>query len=339
MKFSTVVSGLAALTAVNAFPTFFKRETNNSSEDVHNKTILLTNDDGWAATNIRATYRELKAVGYDVILVAPVSQRSGFGGQFGLPPTVNLTTNGEFSYPAAGAPSWNHEQDDLNVWYFNGTPSSCVAFGLEYVIPKYFNNKTVDLVVAGPNEGTNLSPGMYTLSGTIGATYTAVGRGIPGVAFSGSNGNNSFFKDDASKINKTDFAPNVYAKKVVEFVEILFESQKNHPRLLPLTTGININLPPITSDCVDPEWVFTRLSGPESVSPNLKLNETSGLFVWQYGQFVGTKQCVFGDCDLPSESWILTDKLCKSSISVFSIDYDASYEQTQTVEKYLDPLF
>lgn len=36
-----------------------------------NKTILLTNDDGWASTNIRATYSALKDAGYDVLLVPP----------------------------------------------------------------------------------------------------------------------------------------------------------------------------------------------------------------------------------------------------------------------------
>lgn len=337
MKFSAFVSGLAALTSVSAFPLFTKRD--NTTEENANKTILLTNDDGWAATNIRATYRELKSAGYEVILVAPVSQRSGFGGQFSLPPTVNLTTGGEFDYPPAGSPSWGHEEDDLNVWYFNGTPASSVAFGLNYVIPKYFDNKTVDLVVAGPNEGTNLSPGMYTLSGTIGATYTAVNRGLPAIAFSGSNSNNSFFKDDEGKEDEELFAPNIYAKKVVDFVGRLFESHKNHPTLLPITTGINVNFPTVGKDCSDPEWVFTRLSGKDSVSPDLAYNETSGLFVWKYGTFEATEQTIFGDDTLPSESWILLDQKCKSSVSVFSIDYDASYQQTQTVEKYLSPLF
>lgn len=337
MKFSSIVSGLAALSSVSAFPLFSKRD--NATEDAHNKTILLTNDDGWAATNIRATYRELKAVGYEVILVAPVSQRSGFGGQFALPPTVNLTTGGEFNYPPAGSPSWGHEEDDLNVWYFNGTPASAVAFGLNYVIPTYFDNRTVDVVVSGPNEGTNLSPGMYTLSGTIGATYTAVNRGLPAVAFSGSNSNNSFFKDDEGKEDEELFAPNIYAKKIVEFVERLFESHKNHPSLLPITTGINVNFPTVGKDCPSPEWVFTRLSGKDSVSPDLTYNKTSGLFVWQYGTFEATEQTIFGDNLLPSESWILLDQTCKSSVSVFSIDYDASYQQTQTVEKYLSPLF
>ena len=80
------------------------------------------------------------------------------------PPT--LQTDGEFGYPAAGAPSWDHEADDDHIWYFNGTPASLVAFGLQYVIPKYGDNVSIDMVVAGPNEGLN-SGSMFTLSGTI----------------------------------------------------------------------------------------------------------------------------------------------------------------------------
>jgi 5'-nucleotidase len=36
------------------------------------------------------------------------------------------------------------------------------------------------------NVGTNLGPFLYTLSGTMGGTYAAVGRGIPGIVSSAS---------------------------------------------------------------------------------------------------------------------------------------------------------
>jgi 5'-nucleotidase len=39
--------------------------------------------------------------------------------------------------------------------------------------------------MSGPSFGWNLGPFLYILSGTIGATYTAVERGIPALAFSG----------------------------------------------------------------------------------------------------------------------------------------------------------
>ncbi|KAM9891338.1 hypothetical protein OXX79_010794 [Metschnikowia pulcherrima] len=333
MKISAILGTFATALSVSAAPVY---EDNAFASS--NKTVLLTNDDGWASTNIRAAYRELKSAGHEVILVAPVQQRSGFGGQFGLPSSKNLTAGGEFNYPPAGSPSWGHEDNDMNIWYFNGTPASCVAFGLNYIIPKHFDNKTVDLVVAGPNEGTNLSPGMYTLSGTIGATYSAVNRGIPGIAFSGSMTNNSFFVDDLSRENDTTFGPNILARKVVNLVDSLFDSFENRPNLIPKTTGINVNFPPVGKDCNDPDYVYSRMSGLDSVTPNLVFNETTGLPVWQYGKFAATTQCIFGDCDLPSESWVLSQEKCKSSLSLFSIDYDASYKQSQAVKSFLAPI-
>lgn len=333
MKFSTIASAILAASSAIAAP-LAKRD------DGKNKTILLTNDDGWAATNIRATYSALKDAGYDVILVAPVQQRSGFGGQFALPTTEKLTEDGEFSYPPAGSPSWGHEDNDKNIWYFNGTPASSVAFALNYVVPQHFDNKSIDLVVAGPNEGLNLSPGMYTLSGTIGATYASVLRGYPAIAFSGSNSNNSFFKDDELRLSDDLFPPVIYAKKVVEIVDRLFNLSSARPRVLPKTTGLNVNFPKVgdeDEECKDPEWVFTRLSGEDSPVPNLKYS--NGTVKWSDGLFETATECVFGDCDLPSEAWVIAEQKCKTPISVFSIDYDASYQQAKSVQKYLGPLF
>lgn len=335
MRFSTVLTALTAAFTAAAAP-LEKRDDDSTAAS--NKTILLTNDDGWASTNIRATYKLLKAAGHEVIMVAPVVQRSGYGGQFGLPLSKTLPAGGDFNYPPAGSPSWGHEDDDMNIWYFNGTPASCVAFGLNYVIPTYFDNKTIDLVVAGPNEGLNLSPGMYTLSGTIGATYAAVYRGYPAIAFSGSMTNNSFYQDDASHENDTTFGPNILAKKVVDLVDGLFESFENRPNILPVTTGINVNFPAVGEDCTDPEYVYTRLSGASSLTSDLAFNETSGLPQYVSKGYTGIRTCVFGDCDLPSEAWILYNQKCKSSLSLFSVDYDADYKQAEAVREFLSPI-
>ena len=53
-------------------------------------------------------------------------------------------------------------------------------FGLDVIVPQVLGNETIDLVVNGPNEGGNLGPFLYTLSGTMGATYAAVYRGVSG---------------------------------------------------------------------------------------------------------------------------------------------------------------
>ncbi|KAK6456760.1 acid phosphatase [Scheffersomyces xylosifermentans] len=307
------------------------------------KNILLTNDDSWVSTNIRATYYKLKEAGHNVTLVAPVSQRSGWGGKFDIPSSKTLETNGEFAYVKAGEPSWGHEVDDDHIWYFNGTPSSAVAFALTYVFPIYFNEKnyTVDLVVSGPNEGTNMSPGMYTLSGTMGATYNSVYRGYPAVAFSGSNGNNSFFKDELDLDDKLS-PPTILAGKIVDFVDHLFTAQGANPRALPLGVGINVNFPQVgylNESCVDPKWVSTRLTGQYASGADMIYNATSDSFVWTQTSWKAITACNNGDCSLPSENFVVGYTNCSSSVSVFSVDYDANLGLTSQVNSILSPLF
>lgn len=309
--------------------------------------ILLTNDDGFAATNIRATYYKLKEAGHNVYLVAPVSQRSGWGGKFDIPYTSTLQTDGEFGYVKAGSPSWGHELDDDHIWYFNGTPASSVAFALQYVLPVYFGEKdgkntTIDLVVSGPNEGTNMSPGLFTLSGTMGATYTSVFRGLPAIAFSGSNSNNSFFKDDLD-LNDNLAPSTIYAGKVVEIVQTVFKNQGDNERALPLGVGININFPKVgyqseDDKCINPVFRRTRLTGDNASAPNLNYNATSNSFYWKATTYPGIAICNNGDCNLPSENTIVEHTDCQSSVSVFAVDFDANLKLTEQTEALFAPL-
>ena len=307
------------------------------------KTILLTNDDGWASTNIRATYIQLKEDGHDVYLVAPVSQRSGFGGTFDLPETPTLETNGGFNYPAAGAPSWGHEVDDDHIWYFNGTPASCVAFGASYLLPTQFNIEKIDLVVSGPNEGDNLASSAFTASGTIGASYNAVYRDIPAIAFSGANTNNSFFKDSLD-LNDPMSSPTILGTKIAEFVDELFKAQGKNDRALPLGVGLNVNFPLVGHDdpeCTNPKWVESRFSGENTTSISMVYNASSNIFVFEQPVNVAQalKVCLNGDCSLPSENTVVQHMNCSTSVTVFSIDYDANEKLTKETFNLLKPLF
>lgn len=305
------------------------------------KNILLSNDDGWAATNIRAAYRDLKEAGHNVIMVAPVAQRSGWGGRFQIPEeTDKLVSNGEFDYKVKGDPAWGHEDDDMNIWYFNGTPSACVAFGLDYVIPKHFSNVTIDLVVNGPNEGINVGPMLYTLSGTMSATCLGVYRGYPAVAFSGSNSNNSFFKDslDDDPLNPS----NINAKQLVSVVDQLFEAQGVNSRVLPLGVGLNVNIPKVGYDsdynCTSPKFVYSRLNGLDSDTSSIVYNETSGYVHVKYIYPESLTICYAGDCTLPSEALILEEYKCSTAISAFQVDYDANLVLQNQVKGLLTPL-
>lgn len=149
--------------------------------------ILMGNDDGFGSAQLREFYRFLKADGHDVLIVAPVDNESGQGGRADYTSSRNLTRPSEFNLVPAGAPSLDRDPTDPDIWYYNGTPAACTFVALDYVLPLHYDNKSIDLYVGGPNYGTNVGSFLYTLSGTMGGTYAAVGRGLPGIAFSGSN--------------------------------------------------------------------------------------------------------------------------------------------------------
>ncbi|EMG46235.1 PHO2 Acid phosphatase [Candida maltosa Xu316] len=305
------------------------------------KNILLTNDDGWASTEIRATYYKLKDAGHNVFLVAPVSQRSGYAGKFDLPSSPTLQTNGEFSHPKAAAPSWGHEVDDDHIWYFNGTPASCTAVGLDYIIPTFGDNVKVDLVVSAVNQGNNAGPAAYTGSGTIAGAYIAVYRGYGAVAFSGANSNNSFFKDSLD-LNDDKNPSTLYATKVVQLVNQLFKSQGDNPRVLGLGVGLNVNFPPAGYDdekCLDPSWVFTRMTGEGAYAIGVSFNNDTKSFRSVPKSSEAVRTCSNGDCALPCENHIVSNGLCQSSISAFSVDYSANTSLTSQVKDLLKPLF
>ncbi|KAG7889956.1 hypothetical protein KL907_002762 [Ogataea polymorpha] len=293
--------------------------------------ILLTNDDGWAATNIRAFYRDLKASGHNVVMVAPARQYSGNGGRFITPTTSTLTAAAVFEYPPAGSPAWGHEEDDSNVWYFDGSPAACVAFGLDYVVPKYFNNMTVDVVVGGPNEGNNLGERDYVISGTIGATYYATERGYPAIAFSGANSNNSFFKDNLDE--DPDHAPNIYSKYAIQVLEALAKGHGDGDRLLPESYALNVNFPAAGSDinasCRELTFRHTRFTGSKSLAYKVEYDHTAENMKQTTLATSAVQNCAAGDCELPDEFTIINNGNCEATISVFAIDLDAGEQLTE----------
>ena len=101
--------------------------------------------------------------------------------------------------PLARLPVFIHTRIIL-TGYFNGTPASTAVFALDVIVPIHFGkpaNQSIDLVVSGPNEGNNNGPFLYTLSGTIGAAYLSVERGVSllsccGLAKKGFNAKRTF---------------------------------------------------------------------------------------------------------------------------------------------------
>ena len=99
------------------------------------------------------------------------------------------------------------------------------------------------------------------------------------------------------------------------------------PCLVEFDTDImaSVNTPFITSftndSCVDPPFIQTRFGGG-GFTDIAVYNQTTGLF--RYGNFLseGVNRCINGDCSLPGETSVVDDG-CATSVSVFTIDYDA----------------
>lgn len=101
-----------------------------------------------------------------------------------------------------------------------------------------------------------------------------------------------------------------------------------------------MNYPEITSlenaDCIDPPFIQTRMTGGAEVDTAV-LDPATGLF--SYGSIVsaGANTCINGDCSLPGETTVVGSG-CFSSVSVFTVDYDAPNPGSKRVRKVLEPL-
>jgi len=131
--------------------------------------ILVTNDDGVDSPGIHALAAALVRDGHDVIVVAPTDDRSGAGASIG-----RLHGSGP---PPVEQRVWE-ELPDLAVHAIDAPPATGIfaaclgAFG-----------DLPDLIASGINPGANTGH-LVLHSGTVGATLTGAGYGIPGVAVS-----------------------------------------------------------------------------------------------------------------------------------------------------------
>ncbi|PBK77796.1 sure-like protein [Armillaria solidipes] len=298
--------------------------------------ILLTNDDSWASANIRATYSALKADGHNVLLVAPAVQQSGRGGTFVLPTTNITPPGGEFGSIPVGAPYFGHDENDQNLWYFNGTPAASAVFGIDIIAPMHFGSKPIDLVVSGPNEGSNNGPFLYTLSGTIGASYASVERGIPAIAISAGNGTHRSF---TTNTGAKDDPANIAAQLIASFVAALAHGiDPTKTRLLPLGVGIGINMPVFGpgNPCVAPPFISTRMTSGATID-KISIDPTTGFPVSTDLVADGLNVLLNGNTRLPGETLISAE--CKTAVSVYSVDYDAPSAVADPIQKHLAPLF
>jgi 5'-nucleotidase len=124
--------------------------------------VLLSNDDGYTSSGIRAVRGALMRVA-DVVLVAPETEQSASSHSLSLHRPLRLRAV------------------EPGVFALDGTPADCVYVAL-HSGGKVLSRKP-DLVVSGVNRGLNLGQDAF-YSGTVAAAREGALRGIPALASS-----------------------------------------------------------------------------------------------------------------------------------------------------------
>lgn len=110
--------------------------------------------------------------------------RSGTSGSIAfLSPIIPTSEDSPQGTVSAGSPGVGTTGIMDNQYYVDGRPAAAVLYGIDILAPGIFGGRP-DLVISGPNEGNNI--GLITPhSGTVGATVTALNKGIPAMAVNG----------------------------------------------------------------------------------------------------------------------------------------------------------
>ena len=121
--------------------------------------ILVTNDDGYRSSGIRALAEALAPLG-EVTIVAPMDEASAIGHALTLRRPLRI------------------EEIGPRLYAVDGTPTDCVNLAVTQIY-----RRLPDLVVSGINKGWNLGDDV-TYSGTVAGALEAALLGVPGIAVS-----------------------------------------------------------------------------------------------------------------------------------------------------------
>jgi 5'-nucleotidase len=142
--------------------------------------ILLTNDDGIDAPGINALRAELKGH-YDVLVVAPMYEKSGAGCSLSLSNEMEVAPRGD------GEQVYGHA--------VNGTPADCVKFAITAL-----DGYRPDFILSGINRGMNAGNSVF-YSGTVAGAIEGTLFGYPAMACSLACWHHPVpFYEDAAKI-------------------------------------------------------------------------------------------------------------------------------------------
>jgi len=156
--------------------------------------ILLTNDDGYKADNIKSLYEELSK-DHEVWIVAPKNNCSGMSAAISYLNEIEVT------------------KIDEKIYAVDGTPADCSYLGLLSIVDFEF-----DIVISGINHGANIGNDVL-YSGTVGAAVGGRNLKYPPIAISIASYDAkdiSFItKKSIELINKIIESSEIYVGKVI----------------------------------------------------------------------------------------------------------------------------
>ncbi|GAB3259752.1 5'/3'-nucleotidase SurE [Chitinimonas naiadis] len=289
--------------------------------------ILLTNDDGVAAANLRALYAKLKAAGHDVIVSAPCQDQSGKGASMNfLTPLTPLTKACRGGLIPAGSPGAGKEPGNADFNYVDGTPVMATLYGLDVLAPARWG-KAPYLVISGPNEGQNVGS-IVTSSGTVSNAIIAAGRGLPTLAFSA---------DTSTKADNTAGAiHNEVASLVQAFIIALQKRQGSGP-LLPTGVTLNINFPKFDAGTsASLPWTFTRFGSYNSLSPRFVADLSQDPVAKAYGLGAYAYPGIsFGTANAPTASQADNEAAANAAGKITVTAMQVGYEARPQAQQWL----
>lgn len=247
--------------------------------------ILVTNDDGISSVGIKKLAYALKEKGHTVYVFAPASQKSAC--------SQSLTVHSKFSCS-------EREWDGMDkVVAVDGTPADCVKFAIKNMGIK------PDLVVSGPNEGSNLGTDvMY--SGTVAGAMEGVVCGVKAIA--------------VSQCGKPTISPERLIRFFINNFDALVEFEKQGSML-------NINFP-ATERVLG---VKVTKTGVISYRDYYEITEENGVTLYQLKGNQVEKADEDEDCDV---KFAQRGYITVSPIKMDRTDYDA-LEKIQEAESAL----
>lgn len=206
--------------------------------------ILLCNDDGITAANLRALKQTLVAAGHIAIVTAPADNQSGRGGYIAfLQPIPALSGNERAAKSLrlpAGTPGVGVDPFDADVHYVNATPVASCLYGID-VVARTKWNAAPDLVISGPNEGNNTGH-INASSGTFNNLLYAINRGLPALAVSDAATAQVNWSSSLPPEHRAFEVAHIVSRLVDELVDARRPRWPHEP-LLPNGIGLNVNVP------------------------------------------------------------------------------------------------